>query len=180
MKYKLKKKNQHGFTLVEIIVVIVILAVLSATLLPRFLNQTERAVIAEAQSSLGALKRGQNVFSDISGTDAFMGTATPITNAEAVQLGLRQAPNSNEWAYRCQAGAPGVAAIPAGFDINGNPTPAVPAVAAIPAACIATRQNGTAALNGSTVAMDLVTGNYAWTGGYRLSSATDLKRGCSI
>jgi type IV pilus assembly protein PilA len=56
-----KKKNllQKGFTLVELMIVIVIVGILSAVALPNFLSQTEKAKGTEAKSKISAfLKQG--------------------------------------------------------------------------------------------------------------------------
>ena len=57
-----KRKNvlQKGFTLVELMIVIVIVGILSAVALPNFLNQTNKARATEARTQLSAaLKNAQ-------------------------------------------------------------------------------------------------------------------------
>jgi len=54
-------KVQRGFTLIELIVVIVILGILAATALPRFINIQSDARIAAVQGMAGALRSAQSV-----------------------------------------------------------------------------------------------------------------------
>ncbi len=56
------KKNNEGFTMVELLVVIIILSVLAAMALPTYLNQAAKARQAEAKQTLGALLRSQQAY----------------------------------------------------------------------------------------------------------------------
>ena len=50
------RNNQQGFTLVELIVVIVILGILAATALPRFINVSDSARVAATNGVAGGLR----------------------------------------------------------------------------------------------------------------------------
>jgi MSHA pilin protein MshA len=74
-------KTQQGFTLVELIIVIVILGILAVTAAPRFLNFTGDARVSVLNSAAGAIKAGNSlVYGKIAGlTGAALSCYAPAT-----------------------------------------------------------------------------------------------------
>jgi type IV pilus assembly protein PilA len=87
------KKNllQKGFTLVELMIVIVIVGILSAVALPNFLNQTKKARLTEAKTIISAgLKNAQQEY--LEGATVASLTCADIAVPAAAQ---------NNWTYTC-------------------------------------------------------------------------------
>ena len=86
----MKKTNNKGFSLVELIIVIAIMAVLIAVLAPQFLRYVERSRYQKDASAVGEL---QNAMKVAASDDRIVGTAgftwpmtATITNATGVYV----------------------------------------------------------------------------------------------
>ncbi|MEL6437743.1 MAG: type IV pilin-like G/H family protein [Cyanobacteria bacterium J06621_8] len=55
-------QSETGFTLIELLMVVILVGILSAISLPQFLAQTSRARQTEAEITLGAINRAQQVY----------------------------------------------------------------------------------------------------------------------
>lgn len=107
-----QKQACEGFTLVEVLVVVVIIAALAAMILPRLIGQTENAKLAEAYHLVGILKKAQLDRMDSTNEDpvGFTCVNPPATcandNSDATvlaalrQLGLKDFPQ-RDFRYEC-------------------------------------------------------------------------------
>ena len=78
-------KNQRGFTLVELIVVIVIIGILAAVAIPQYIDLTTKASEATAKGVLGGIRSANSLLYAnrlINGTTAAFGWANVIGAAQ--------------------------------------------------------------------------------------------------
>ena len=61
-------KRKHGFTMVELLVVLVIIAILAAVATPLFLQNTKRAKVSEAVAAMGLLRQAERDYKIAHGT----------------------------------------------------------------------------------------------------------------
>ncbi|GMR15940.1 MAG: GspG family T2SS major pseudopilin variant XcpT [Gammaproteobacteria bacterium] len=62
MKNNFKRHNQQGFTLIEIMVVVVILGILAAAVVPKIMSRPEQARIEKAKHDITALESALNIY----------------------------------------------------------------------------------------------------------------------
>ncbi|WP_339869330.1 type II secretion system protein [Pseudohongiella nitratireducens] len=99
MNIQLKAKRQDGFTIIELVVVILLLGILAATALPRFLDVTDEAHAAAVQGVEGGLSTGVALFratwvatgQDTSSVIADFGDGTLFANTNGYPIGPNNA-----------------------------------------------------------------------------------------
>ena len=97
-----RKKNllQKGFTLVELMIVIVIVGILSAVALPNFLNQTDKAKATEPKTKVSALlKQAQAEALSDTAANAVTLMNTQTTGPVAI------ATATGDWTYTMASGS---------------------------------------------------------------------------
>jgi len=121
-------RNKRGFTLVEIILVIIIIGILAAIIVPKFAGQSDKAKIATTKANLNSLRSAVRLWqSDNDGTPPAAlanlvpnyiraipeEAVTPSTDVKAANDG------AGGWVYTAADGE--VAVNLAGNDSNGDP-----------------------------------------------------------
>jgi len=97
-------RKQEGFTLIELVIIIVVLGILAAVAIPRYQDITAEAREASARAALGGLRSGVTIF--YANQAVTTGTATWPTLIQLETFGTVMAQGVPKNPYQADANAP--------------------------------------------------------------------------
>jgi len=109
--------KKKGFTLTEILIVVVLLAILAAFVLPRFMKQDERGIVAEAVANLSAIRMGEESYHLEKSAYLDMDTTVAGDDAKWEDIGLDK-PDTRNFDYMVVSGVSTATRNGGGTDYN--------------------------------------------------------------
>jgi prepilin-type N-terminal cleavage/methylation domain-containing protein len=93
------KKNEKGFSLVELLVVVIIIAIVAAIAIPNLLASRRAANEASAISSLRTIHSAQATYFATTGANSDYGTLAQLGTAELIDSALAAAGNKSGYTF---------------------------------------------------------------------------------
>ncbi|MCK4590884.1 MAG: prepilin-type N-terminal cleavage/methylation domain-containing protein, partial [Candidatus Latescibacteria bacterium] len=95
-------RDQKGFTLVELMIVVVIVGILAAVAIPMYRGSVEKARASEAEAALGTIRSSERVYHAEHGVYYGADNASVTPNATGNELALDQLDlDGRYFSYEC-------------------------------------------------------------------------------
>jgi len=115
-----KKIFGSGFTLTELLIVVIIIAVLATLSLPMLLKSIEKAKVGEAISNLNLIRTGQKIYfletAEFSATIDRLNIENPNDQGSRYFYYTIPSSNSSDFTANAERGGSGAQPVPGGYD----------------------------------------------------------------